>query len=142
MNGHRWRFVSRVLVAQRIISPECRKVAGVDSLTRSVRRRSAHSRNHSAEPAGDASRAQMVPKALPEPGGKKTLVPGTDIGQNRLAAVLGDDRFEPVADLFERLVPGDLLESTFALSPCASQRFQDSLGAVDTIQEGNDLRTQ
>ena len=74
--------------------------------------------------------------------GEHRLVAGIAEGQDRLTAVLGDDRVQTLADLGERLVPGDAFELTRPLRSDAAQGMQQTIGVVHAVEETVDLRAQ
>src|SRR5262245_45715874 len=64
---------------------------------------------------------------------EQTLMTHITAGHDGLRPMAGNDRLEPAADLGERSVPGDLSEVATPLRACATERMQDSLGAVDSL---------
>ena len=143
MVGQRWRLVSRVFVAHRMIRREWRssRASSVRPVPLVIVIPAPTVGPHSAahQPAG----AHVVEEAAVETHHRQqALVAGVAERQHRLGAVGVDHVAEAGADLGEGVVPADRFEAALALGSGAAQRVQHPVGAVHAVEEAVDLGAQ
>ena len=94
---------------------------------------------HLGRGAADAALQLARAQPVPQPGAGHDHLHQAEraavaVGQNRLRARLGDDRFPACGDLVDRLFPGDAPPLSAALGSDAAQRIHQAIGMVDVIE--------
>ncbi len=123
--------------------PAVAELHRVEAETAAVGHPHAVAHRGAADRADQPARPEVVEEAAVEAHDRQqALVAGIAERQDRLGAVLGDDRVEPVCDLAQGVVPRDRLEVAGALRPDAAQGMEDPVRAVDAVEEAVHLRAQ
>ncbi len=136
----------QVAVGQLGVGPPEQDESGVAEVCRvggqgtAIRRGSPGAGGGAAEGSGLSRRPDARKEAAVEGAHlNQPLGTGVPPGKDGFTAPPVDDLVQAAGDVFEGSVPADLLEVSRTFRAGSHQRFQDSVGAVDTIEEVIDL---